>query len=79
MTPQHPNMKLLLVAGKVHSEGSDGEKGYSVRLVVEKKEIFGIGASIVNLQVGALVLTQGHIIVFVSGFACSVVSKHAEK
>ena len=28
MTPQHPNMKLLLVAGKVQSEGSDGEKGY---------------------------------------------------
>ena len=28
MTPQHPNMKLLLVAGKLQSEGSDGEKGY---------------------------------------------------
>ena len=27
VTPQHPNMKLLLLAGKIQSEGSDWEKG----------------------------------------------------
>ena len=70
MTPQHPNMKLLLVAGKVHSEGSDGEKGYSVRLVVEKKEIFGNGASIVNLQVGFDAESHHCLCLWVRSFSC---------
>ena len=69
MTPQHPNMKLLLLlAGKIQSEGSDGEKA-TQREAGKEGDCCAIGATIVNLQVGNLILMPSRIIVvFVSGF-----------
>ena len=69
MTPQHPNMKLLLLlAGKIQSEGSDGEKA-TQHEAGKEGDCCAIGATIVNLQVGNLILMPSRIIVvFVSGF-----------